>query len=282
MYKETQFFSFTYKNRLSVSPPPLLLSLTSQIAECLCSIRSFKLAIDNQDTTVREIKPKSRRIMGAGGPEDEDNRWPPWLKPLLKERFFVQCTVHADSHKSECNMYCLDCMNGALCSLCLGCHKDHRAIQIRRSSYHDVIRVNEIQKVLDISGVQTYVINSARVVFLNERPQPRPGKGVTNTCEVCERSLLDSFRFCSLGCKIVGTSKNFQRKKRHQLAVASDSEDSFSSSSQGLVKSSRNNSRKDQSFSPSTPPPTATSFRTVKRRKGIPHRAPMGGLVIEY
>jgi len=67
---------------------------------------------------------------GSGGPDDEDNRWPPWLKPLLKESFFVQCKLHADSHKSECNMYCLDCMNGALCSLCLAYHKDHRAIQV--------------------------------------------------------------------------------------------------------------------------------------------------------
>ncbi|KAL0458703.1 UNVERIFIED_CONTAM: hypothetical protein Slati_0497500 [Sesamum latifolium] len=224
--------------------------------------------------------------MGAGGPdEEEENRWPPWLKPLLKEQFFVQCKFHADSHKSECNMYCLDCMNGPLCSLCLAYHKDHRAIQIRRSSYHDVIRVSEIQKYLDISSVQTYIINSAKVVFLNERPQPRPGKGVTNTCEVCDRSLLDSFRFCSLGCKIVGTSKNFKKKNKKQsspekkraAAAAAESEDSYSSSS----SSHGRNSSKIPSFTPSTPPPTAVNYRTAKRRKGIPHRAPFGVLTIE-
>ncbi|XP_074583823.1 protein RGF1 INDUCIBLE TRANSCRIPTION FACTOR 1-like isoform X2 [Curcuma longa] len=221
---------------------------------------------------------------GAGGLEE--GRWPAWLRPLLSTSFFVQCKLHADSHKSECNMYCLDCMNGALCSVCLAQHGGHRAIQIRRSSYHDVIRVSEIQKVLDITGVQTYIINSARVVFLNERPQPRPGKGVTNTCEVCERSLLDSFRFCSLGCKIAGTASDYyiNRKNKKMLKLKkkstaqSDSEDeSYTSSSRGSEKSNV-----IQSFTPSTPPPTSAILRSAKRRKGIPHRAPFGSLILEF
>ncbi|KAK8945485.1 hypothetical protein KSP40_PGU001749 [Platanthera guangdongensis] len=170
-------------------------------------------------------------------------------------------------------------MNGALCSLCLAYHRDHRAIQIRRSSYHDVIRVSEIQKVLDISGVHTYIINSARVVFLNERPQPRPGKGVTNTCEVCERSLIDAFRFCSLGCKVVGTSGNpdMRKRKKNPGSMASGSEESFSSTSHSSEKSTV-----VQSFTPSTPPPTSLNYRRAKRRKGIPHRAPFSSQALQF
>ncbi|CAK9160644.1 unnamed protein product [Ilex paraguariensis] len=210
--------------------------------------------------------------------EVDDKEWPSWLRPLLRTSFFGQCSVHANAHKSECNMYCLDCMNGALCSLCLlTFHTHHRAIQIRRSSYHDVIRVSEIQKFLDIAGVQTYIINSAKIVFLNERPQPRPGKGVTNTCQVCQRSLLDSFSYCSLGCKIVGTSNNFKKKRMCMGMGGSDSEESMNIGvGSGRVKDRIRN------FTPSTPPQAAVNYRSAKRRKGVPHRAPMGGLTLQY
>ena len=82
--------------------------------------------------------------------------------------------------------------------------------QIRRSSYLDVVRVSDIGDILDIRDVQTYIINSARVVFLNERPQlhssgvsiSKATSSSSHNYEMCGRALLGAFRFCSLGCNV--------------------------------------------------------------------------------
>ena len=83
--------------------------------------------------------------------------------------------------------------------------------QIRRSSYHNVVRVQDVCRMMDVSGIQTYVINSARVVFLSERPHPR-GKGGSasgrgsaraGACRHCNRTLqADASDFCSISCKV--------------------------------------------------------------------------------
>ena len=76
-----------------------------------------------------------------------------------------------------------------------------------------------------------------------------------------------TFYVCFLGneIKIAGASRGFE-KGRKNLVMESDD----SSCSIGIGKNI-------QSFSPSTPPLTASSHcRIAKRRKGIPHRSPMG------
>ncbi|XP_052141898.1 uncharacterized protein LOC127761620 [Oryza glaberrima] len=163
--------------------------------------------------------------MAAGLAERE----PAWLRSLLGARFFEACAAHRGMSRNECNQYCLTCAaaaddaGGAAavgCQWCVvaahggGAGRDrghrHRVVQVRRSSYHNVVRVSELERALDLTRVQTYVINRDRVVFLNERPQaPRNGRCAAAAavacaaCEACGRGLLDvAFRFCSLGCKV--------------------------------------------------------------------------------
>ena len=44
------------------------------------------------------------------------------------------------------------------------------SMQIRRYVYKDVVRVQDIHDHIDTTGIQTYINNSAKVVFLRERP----------------------------------------------------------------------------------------------------------------
>ncbi|CAL9074870.1 unnamed protein product [Musa acuminata var. zebrina] len=78
----------------------------------------------------------------------------------------------------------------------------HPLLQVRRYVYNDVVRLDDIEKLIDCSYVQPYTINSAKVVFLKPRPQSRPFKGSGNICLTCDRILQEPFHFCSLSCKV--------------------------------------------------------------------------------
>ncbi|RID53136.1 hypothetical protein BRARA_G00556 [Brassica rapa] len=100
---------------------------------------------------------------------------PAWLEGLIAETFFSSCGIHESRRKSEKN--------------------------VRRYVYHDVVRLSDLEKLIDCSYVQPYTINGAKVIFINQRPQSR-AKVSSNVCFTCDRILQEPFHFCSLSCKV--------------------------------------------------------------------------------
>ncbi|KAK8465924.1 hypothetical protein PHAVU_009G210680 [Phaseolus vulgaris] len=137
------------------------------------------------------------------------NLKPAWLEALYAQKFFVGCSYHENAKKNEKNICCLDCCT-SICPHCLPSHRFHRLLQVRRYVYHDVVRLEDLQKLIDCSNVQAYTINSAKVVFIKKRPQNRQFKGSGNYCTSCDRSLQEPFIHCSLGCKVDFVLKHYK------------------------------------------------------------------------
>ncbi|KAJ9163021.1 hypothetical protein P3X46_022743 [Hevea brasiliensis] len=134
---------------------------------------------------------------------------PAWLEALYSQKFFVGCSYHETAKKNEKNVCCLDCCI-SICPHCVPSHRYHRLLQVRRYVYHDVVRLEDLQKLIDCSNVQAYTINSAKVVFIKKRPQNRQFKGSGNYCTSCDRSLQEPFIHCSLGCKVEFVLKHYK------------------------------------------------------------------------
>ncbi|XP_077241151.1 protein RGF1 INDUCIBLE TRANSCRIPTION FACTOR 1-like [Tasmannia lanceolata] len=144
---------------------------------------------------------------------------PKWLENVLESslenRFFSACTDHGEIRKNEMNVFCVDC-NSCICQHCLSSsHLHHNTLQIRKYVYHDVINLNDLQKLLDCSKVQTYTINRAKVVCLNPRPQSKPqSKSNGGPLCVCERNLTEPHRYCSIACKVSGVDSKAIDERR--------------------------------------------------------------------
>ncbi|GAV73913.1 PLATZ domain-containing protein [Cephalotus follicularis] len=134
---------------------------------------------------------------------------PAWLDALYTQKFFAGCSYHETAKKNEKNICCLDCCT-SICPHCLPSHRYHRLLQVRRYVYHDVVRLEDLQKLIDCTNVQAYTINSAKVIFIKKRPQNRQFKGAANFCTSCDRSLQEPFIHCSLGCKVDFVLKHYK------------------------------------------------------------------------
>ncbi|XP_061363824.1 protein RGF1 INDUCIBLE TRANSCRIPTION FACTOR 1 [Gastrolobium bilobum] len=206
---------------------------------------------------------------------------PRWLQVLLTEKFYNACVIHEGAKKNEKNVYCLDC-SISLCPHCLSPHRSHRLLQIRRYVYHDVIRLDDAQKLVDCTSVQSYTTNSAKVVFLNQRPQTRNFRGSSNFCNTCDRSLQYPYQFCSLSCKInylVATTGSVSGYlfECNYLSLPETGFDDFLMNPGSVLDSDivRKKRSGGSAYRPACRPVCEISAGLMNRRKGTPQRAPL-------
>uniref|UniRef100_R7WDG1 PLATZ transcription factor family protein n=1 Tax=Aegilops tauschii TaxID=37682 RepID=R7WDG1_AEGTA len=108
-----------------------------------------------------------------------EGRTPAWLGPLLGAEFFKLCATHPYLVKNECNHYCLDCTgedDAICCTQCVSAHRNHHIVQIRKSSYREVIRVAELKAVADVSQLDGMVSDPSLTFIVDpRRNQEEPG-----------------------------------------------------------------------------------------------------------
>ncbi|KXZ55843.1 hypothetical protein GPECTOR_2g1394 [Gonium pectorale] len=124
------------------------------------------------------------------------------------ERLFTPCPTchepHRGSRDSHISFLNVDDPRGrAYCHFCNPKDTAARVVQVRRNTYHDVMRIGDLSKLYDTSHIQQYTINNGKVIFLRARPQPPKPGSAGPACSHCHRVLMDpGSRFCSLECKL--------------------------------------------------------------------------------
>ena len=255
---------------------------------------------------------------GAGDAEDPGR----WLAPLVARAFFQPCKRCEGG--AVANYFCLTHAHEC-CPMCLADHQGCKVLQIRRSSYHgaclpqppgapparvpagpaprsggggddppltlpppapaDVVRIAEVSKLIDTSGVQTYTINSARVVFLRERPQSRQAKPKPNLkhaaggvagCMQCGRALQDSFLYCSIGCKVnaTKTEKDGEHAIPYSLRLAGGSR--MQELPNPITPPTFGSKRRPPGSADQKKPKKEKLSPPLHRRKNQPARSPVG------
>lgn len=132
-----------------------------------------------------------------------------WLYDLVTCPFLFKpcprCSATNSGREVLMTYFDTDNPTHGYCTYCPQRHSRPHLLQIRRSTYHEVVKASDVSRLTDVSGIQHYVINGSKVLFLRPRPQPRPPKGVMAParCAVDGRQLMDAHSgYCSLRCKL--------------------------------------------------------------------------------
>lgn len=181
------------------------------------------------ETPLKRVHSKCYRIEDPN--TQLSSRTERWMLAMLRSQFFGPCPRHEHLKKNECTYFCMDCpISSTSTSLCIHClpeHQGHSLLQIRRYVYCDVVRAHDISPHMDVAGIQNYIINQAKVIFLRSRTSAKMTRmGAPDSCRTCHRSLREGCSFCSLGCKVdYLLSHNLKLAPSHHSPVSSCGEE---------------------------------------------------------
>ncbi|XP_043694545.1 protein RGF1 INDUCIBLE TRANSCRIPTION FACTOR 1-like [Telopea speciosissima] len=202
------------------------------------------------------------------------NKLPEWIDSFITSKFYDSCVIHHELRKNEMNIFCINC-NECFCQHCIASstHELHEQLQIRKYVYNNVVRVDVMQKYMDISGVQTYLSNNAKVIFVHPRPQLKTGTTHSSTaCEVCYRFVQEDNRFCSIACKVSEVAqKERDKSPSPPLIQLPISENEVAMKENQDAEYVPKSSDQQQIESSSALKPTKRSHK----RKGISRRSPL-------
>ncbi|CAA2993983.1 oxygen-evolving enhancer 1, chloroplastic-like [Olea europaea subsp. europaea] len=146
-------------------------------------------------------------------------------------------------------------------------HRGHPFLRVFRASLRPALLFLDITKLLDISGIQPFIINSKQILYLNtdiQQAKQKPKNG--SMCKICYRQIKDyKYDFCSIGCKVKcyeNSIELYEKKCSGKRSLCLDSNGdvpSMKTNEVEIIESST--SREDN------------RFKRKRSRKGIPHRA---------
>nr|GMD19822.1 uncharacterized protein LOC109166869 [Ipomoea batatas] len=209
------------------------------------------------------------------------SRKPEWVTALLRSEFFGSCVDHSDRRKNERNMFCIDCSLG-FCKHCIASPSHcirHRWLQICKYVYQDVVRLQDIQRYLDCSHIQTYKINGEKAVHLNPRPRSKDSKNCKpkggSCCDACGRHIQEfPNRYCSIACKVSDIYK--ECKSENIISIRISQFDHHLSSKENTTENESCSSLTESSEVIQVWVSSALKPRKqLHKRKGVPCRAPL-------
>ncbi|KAI3437413.1 uncharacterized protein J3R85_005395, partial [Psidium guajava] len=147
---------------------------------------------------------------------------PMWLERMFAaSKFYSSCE---DECSKPAKFYCTACMITVCEDRMEQDHKSrgHSILTAYKSSGVAAFRIEDLQQVWDLTGIQQYTINRRPIVYVNQKGGVHCSGSPNGDakCETCQYKILAPSNFCSVECKVKAVLEKIEERKAEALNQA--------------------------------------------------------------